>query len=101
MASRTAGAPPPSKLSLAPGLYDRLLAGGAMLLLLMVTAALWRGRSESGEIPPIVWAHLVTIMVALVLTPVMLLRRRGDRLHRRLGWLCARRWPSPLLRASA
>jgi uncharacterized membrane protein len=90
MAARTAGAPPLAKLSLPPDLYDRLLAGGAMLLLLMVTAALWRGRSEWGEIPPIVWAHLVTIMVALVLTPVMLLRRRGDRLHRRLGWLwCA------------
>lgn len=35
----------------------------------------------------VVWAHLSTIVVALVLTPVMLLRRRGDRFHRQLGWV--------------
>ena len=36
-----------------------------------------------------VWWHIATIVTALVLTPVMLLRRRGDRLHRRLGWVWA------------
>ena len=35
------------------------------------------------------WPHLVTIVIAVGLTPVMLLRRRGDRLHRRLGWIWA------------
>ncbi|MDP9413978.1 MAG: hypothetical protein M3Q08_07770 [Pseudomonadota bacterium] len=80
MATRTAGAAPRPSVSLTPDRFDRLLSAAATILLLMVAAALWRGRSEWGEIPAIVWTHLVTILVALVLTPVMLLRRRGDRL---------------------
>ena len=80
-------APSRSRVSLAPEGFDRLLAAAALLLLAMVAAALWRGRAEWGEVPLIVWAHIVTIAVAVSLTPVMLLRRRGDWLHRRLGWL--------------
>jgi uncharacterized membrane protein len=45
--------------------------------------------AAGAAIPWPVWAHLATIAIALVLTPVMLLRRRGDRLHRRLGWIWA------------
>ena len=51
--------------------------------------AIARGRGTWAEVPPVVWGHIATIMIALSLTPVMLLRRRGDRLHRRLGWLWA------------
>ena len=88
MASTVAAAAPcRGKISLAPDLFDRILAAGAGLLLLAVLAALFRGRSEWAQVPPFVWAHIVTIGVALVLTPLMLLRRRGDRLHRRLGWI--------------
>ena len=51
--------------------------------------AIVQGRDEWHLMPVNVWAHLSTIMAALVLTPVMLLRPRGDRLHRTLGkvWL--------------
>ena len=41
------------------------------------------------KIPLSVWLHLATIIVALALTPLMLLRRRGDRMHRWLGWIWA------------
>ena len=78
-----------TKISLVPDLFDRILAAGALLLLAALLAALYRGRPEWGQVPPFVWAHIGTIAVALALTPVMLLRRRGDRLHRRLGWLWA------------
>ena len=40
-------------------------------------------------LPPIGWVHLVTILVATFLTPVMLLRRKGDRPHRALGYVWA------------
>jgi uncharacterized membrane protein len=40
-------------------------------------------------VPTVVWAHIATIFVAVALTPIMLLRRRGDRVHRALGWLWA------------
>ena len=75
------------RATLAPDRFERILAGAALLLLAAVAAALWRGRPEWGEVPPIVWGHIATIVTALALTPVMLLRRRGDRLHRLLGWI--------------
>ncbi len=87
MATRTVGAARRPIVSLAPDQFDRLLSASATILLLMVIVALWRGRSDWDEIPTLVWAHLLTIGLALVLTRIMLLRRRGDRLHRRLGWI--------------
>lgn len=72
---------------LSPDRYERALAVAAMLVLAMTLAALARGHANWGRVPGFVWAHLATIIVALALTPPMLLRRRGDRLHRRLGWL--------------
>ena len=77
------------RISLAPDLFDRLLAAASLVLLAAVLTALARGRAEWAEVPPFVWAHIGTIAVAVALTPVMLLRRRGDRLHRRLGWIWA------------
>jgi len=65
--------------------YDRLLAAGAALLLVIVLVALARGHAHWGAVPALVWAHLATIVIALALTPPMLLRRRGDARHRRLG----------------
>ena len=79
----------PSRISLAPDPLDRVLAAAALLLLAAVLTALFRGRDEWGQVPAFVWAHIATIGLAVALTPVMLLRRRGDRLHRRLGWLWA------------
>jgi uncharacterized membrane protein len=76
--------------SIAADAYERALSAGAILLMAAVLAALVRGRGAWQLIPATVWAHLATIMVALALTPVMLLRRRGDTLHRQLGWVwCA------------
>lgn len=82
-----ASAPPSTRISLKPELFDRVLAGAALVLLAFVFTALWRGRGEWGEVPAFVWGHIATVVLAVLLTPVMLLRRRGDRLHRRLGWV--------------
>ena len=59
----------------------------ALVLLGFVIAAVLRGRPDWGNIPWIIWAHLATIGTALALTPVMMWRKRGDLLHRRLGWI--------------
>ena len=77
------------KISLAPNWIDQLLAAAAGVLLLFVLTSIIRGSADWARVPPIVWAHIGTILLALALTPVMLLRRRGDRLHRRLGWIWA------------
>ena len=73
--------------------YERLLAAGAVLLLAVVLVALARGRAHWSDAGLPIWLHLGTIMVALALTPVMLLRPRGDRLHRRIGWV----WSAAML----
>ena len=93
MATSTAAAAAPearrprSLSILAPDWLDRLLSLAALVLIAMLLAALWRGRGEWVQVPAFVWLHIATIAAALALTPVMLLRRRGDRLHRRLGWI--------------
>ena len=76
---------------LTPDTFERLLAIGSVLLLAAVAVALFKGRAEWGRVPWQVWPHLGTIVVALALTPTMLLRRRGDWLHRLLGkvWVAA------------
>jgi uncharacterized membrane protein len=78
-----------ARVALAPDAYERLLAAAALLLLAALVAALLRGRAEWGQLPVAVWLHLCSIGAALALTPVLLLRRRGDRLHRTLGWTWA------------
>lgn len=72
---------------LAPTLYERLLAVGAVVLLGFVIAALAKGYSQWPLVPWQVWPHLITILLALALTPMMLLRKRGDGLHRKLGMI--------------
>lgn len=76
---------------IAPDAYERLLATASVLLLAAVAAALARGAGAWDRVPGLVWAHLATIAVALALTPVMMLRRRGDARHRRWGrvWVAA------------
>ena len=62
-----------------------------MILLAAVAVALVKGRADWARVPWAVWPHLATIVVALALTPAMLLRRRGDARHRALGyvWIAA------------
>ena len=69
--------------------YEKALAVGALLLLAAVLTAILRGQAQWALVPGIVWAHILTILVALVLTPVILLTPRGDRRHRVLGWIWA------------
>lgn len=75
--------------SIRPDLFEKLLALGTVIMLLVVVVAIARGRSEWGGLKPTVWAHLLTIIAALVLTPVLLLQKRGTALHRQLGWASA------------
>jgi uncharacterized membrane protein len=75
------------KISILPDGFDRLLSVGAVALLAALIIALFKGRGEWAQIPTTVWFHIATIATALVLTPVMLNRRRGDPLHRQLGWV--------------
>ena len=92
MATITAATEPEVRRgSIAPDGYERVLAVAAVGLLVAMLAALVRGRAEWATVPAAVWAHLATIAVALVLTPAVLLRPRGDRRHRMLGrvWVVA------------
>ncbi len=72
---------------IAPDRFERFLAVAAIILLAVVLTAIGRGHGQWGQVPGLVWFHLLTILVALALTPVMLLRRRGDGRHRWLGWV--------------
>lgn len=77
--------------SIAPNMFDRILAAAAALLFVVVLVALARGYPQWPLVPGVIWAHLITVMVGLGLTPWMLLRRRGTRTHRWLGkiWVTA------------
>ncbi|MBN8808998.1 MAG: DUF2306 domain-containing protein [Sphingomonas sp.] len=77
--------------SIAPDGYERFLAIAAGALLLVVIVALAKGQAQWRIVPPLVWAHLSTITVALVLTPYMLWQPRGTKIHRQLGkvWVVA------------
>jgi uncharacterized membrane protein len=75
--------------SLKPDVYEKILAAGAAVLFLLVSIALLRGRDAWAELGPLIWLHLASVMLPLAITPVQLLRRRGDGVHRMLGWIWA------------
>ncbi|HTI31284.1 MAG TPA: hypothetical protein VL405_04065 [Sphingomonas sp.] len=77
----------------APDTFERVLAIGAVVLLAAALIAIARGHADWPRVPLTIWGHLATILVAVALTPIMLLRPRGDRLHRKLGWV----WASAML----
>jgi uncharacterized membrane protein len=77
----------PRRPSLRPDRFDQVLAVLSALLLAAVLAALVRGYPHWTEARPLVWTHLITIIVALALTPFLLLQKRGTRRHRQIGWL--------------
>ncbi len=85
-----------------PGLLARLfsnevLAVASIVLAVAVVVAIVRGAAHWGRIPPLIWVHLGAMLVATVLAPVMLLRRKGTLWHRRLGYV----WMSSMLVAAA
>ena len=67
--------------------FEKFLAAASVVLLSAALAAIFKGRADWGKLPLPIWGHLATILVALILTPVMLLRRRGDARHRLLGYV--------------
>lgn len=77
--------------SLEPTRTERVLALICGLLALTVAVAVIRGAPQWPLIGPTIWAHLATVMLAVVLTPVVLLMRRGTRVHRAIGavWIVA------------
>lgn len=81
----------PRRSPLAADRFEQALSLGALLLFGFVLAAVARGVADWPRVPAILWVHLAMMVLALALTPVMLLRRRGDRPHRLLGtiWVAA------------
>jgi uncharacterized membrane protein len=77
--------------SIAPDWYEKLLSVCAIALLAAVLVALAKGHAQWHLVPAVVWTHLSTILIALVLTPWMLLRPRGTKNHRLIGkiWVVA------------
>ncbi len=75
--------------SLRPDAYEKVLAAAAIALFLLISIALIKGRADWAEIGPPTWVHLATVMTPLAITPMQLLRRRGDGPHRALGWIWA------------
>jgi uncharacterized membrane protein len=75
--------------SLQPDLFEKLLAAAAIALLALVSTAILRGRHAWAELGPNVWVHLALVVIPLAITPIQLLRRRGDIPHRTLGWIWA------------
>ncbi|MFS0738627.1 hypothetical protein ABC347_16390 [Sphingomonas sp. 1P06PA] len=59
----------------------------AIGLLMAIAIAIWRGRAQLTTLPPQIAIHLATIIAALALTPLLLLAAKGDRQHRRMGYL--------------
>lgn len=80
-----------ARVSLRPNWFERVLALGAILLLVALAWAVMRGRPKWDQAPLLVWLHLATIAASLALTPVLLLRPRGVRRHRQVGyaWVAA------------
>ena len=64
---------------------DRGLSLAALALLYVVLVAIGRGHAHWAQAPTLVWAHLVTIVCALVLTVVQLWRPKGGYTHRAIG----------------
>jgi len=76
-----------------PDRYERGLGWGALAMLAVILAAVLRASAHWHEPPAQVWFHLLTIVVALGLTPLMLWFPRGTARHRWLGYV----WVAALL----
>lgn len=68
-------------------LPNTLLAAASLLLALAAIVAVMRGQPHWGDVRPLVWVHMGAILFATLLTPVMLLRAKGSRSHRQIGYV--------------
>lgn len=87
MATAAAAAPPTFGRRFDRIVTDRVLAAATAVMLAAVAVAVARGHADWAQVPPLIWLHLGLIVVALGLTPVMLLRRKATRSHRVLGYV--------------
>ena len=67
--------------------FESVLGVASLVLLGIILLALARGSAHWGELKGAVWIHIGLLIVVLALTPILLLRARGDRWHRRMGWV--------------
>ncbi|ORE85634.1 hypothetical protein ATO4_26387 [Aurantimonas sp. 22II-16-19i] len=65
--------------------FDRGLSLAALALLCVVLVAIGRGQGHWAQVPPLVWAHLLTIVFALALTVIQFWRPKGGSTHRAMG----------------
>lgn len=79
----------PARYSTAPDRLEKALGWLALVMLGFVIVAVVKGRHDWPVIPGVVWLHLATIGVALVLTPVLMWNPRGTPGHRQLGYVWA------------
>lgn len=77
-------------------LPNTVLAAACLVLALAALAAILRGAADWGRVPPLVWVHLGSVLLATLVAPTQLLRRKGSRWHRRLGYL----WAAAMLAAA-
>ncbi len=69
-----------------PDSLERAMGWGALAMLVAIFAAVARANAHWREPLPQVWVHLLTVIVALALTPAMLWSPRGTPRHRLLGY---------------
>ena len=74
-----------------PQLTEFVLSVGCVAMLAAMTLAVWRGRAQMALVPITYPLHFGTLAIALALTPVLLLRAKGDKAHRVMGyaWIVA------------
>jgi uncharacterized membrane protein len=70
-----------------PDMLEKICGGLALVLLGCVAVAVFKGRPHWEEFPWTMWVHLVSLIIVLMLTPIMMWRKRGDDWHRLLGWI--------------
>lgn len=80
-------------ISIAPDRLERVIGILALVMLAIMLLAVARGMHQWTMVPVLVWAHMATVAVVLAITPLMMLRPRGTRSHRKLGYA----WSSAMM----
>lgn len=70
-------------------LPNRLLAGVSLAMAAAVVIAVARGAADWPRVPALIWVHLAVMQAVLLLTPAILLGRKGSPRHRLLGKIWA------------